>query len=168
MDTEATSRAKQPLGFLVCLLLCFATSAVGGLATANAKAFYATLIRPEWAPPGWVFAPVWTMLFLAMAVAAWLVWRIPGNGRARRIALGLFGLQLAANALWSWLFFAWNLGALAFAEVLLLWLLIAATLVSFWRLQALAGWLLVPYLAWVSFASALSFTFWRLNPAVLG
>lgn len=168
MRHHASARARQLLGFLACLLLCFATSGVGALATVNAKAFYATLIRPEWAPPGWVFAPVWSTLFLAMAISVWLVWRIPGSSRARRIALGLFGLQLAANALWSWLFFAWNLGALAFAEVLLLWLLIAATLLSFWRLQVLAGWLLVPYLAWVSFASALSFTFWRLNPGILG
>jgi len=97
-----------------------------------------------------------------------LVWRIPAESKARSVALGLFVIQLAANALWSWLFFAWHLGGVAFAEVLLLWLLIACTLVSFWRLKVVAGLLLVPYLAWVTFASVLNYTLWKLNPAILG
>jgi tryptophan-rich sensory protein len=80
----------------------------------------------------------------------------------------LFVVQLAANALWSWLFFAWHLGGIAFAEVLMLWLLIASTLVAFWRVKPAAGLLLVPYLAWVTFASALNYTLWQLNPAILG
>ena len=103
-----------------------------------------------------------------MATAAWLVWRVPQPSKARSGALSLFVIQLVANALWSWLFFAWHLGGLAFAEVLLLWLLIASTLLAFWRLNPTAGLLLVPYLAWVTFASALNYTLWQLNPAVLG
>ena len=102
-----------------------------------------------------------------MGIAAWLVWRA-GDSLTNRSALTLFLVQLAVNALWSWLFFAWHHGALAFADIVLLWLLIVFTLVSFWRLRPLAGALLVPYLLWVSFAAALNFYMWRLNPQILG
>ena len=91
-----------------------------------------------------------------------------GVAGAVALALGLFVVQLVANALWSWLFFAWHLGGVAFAEVLLLWLLIACMLAAFWRIRPLAGMLLVPYLAWVTFASALNYVLWQLNPAILG
>ena len=101
-----------------------------------------------------------------MGIAAWLVWRVDGF-RASRAALTLFLVQLAVNALWSWLFFAWQLGALAFADIVVLWLLIVATLVSFWRVRPLAGILLLPYLLWVSIATALNFSLWHLNPNVL-
>ena len=102
-----------------------------------------------------------------MGIAAWLVWRTGGFGPNRQ-ALILFMLQLAFNALWSWLFFAWHLGFWAFVDIMVLWILIAATLVSFWRVRPLAGALLVPYLLWVSFASALNYSLWQLNPLVLG
>lgn len=167
--TQATvSRPNQVFGFIAWLALCIATSAVGAVASVNARSFYADLVRPDWAPPGWLFGPVWTVLFVAMAVAAWLVWRVPMASKARSLALGLFVAQLVANALWSWLFFAWRLGGAAFAEVLLLWLLIACTLVAFWRIRPVAGWLLVPYLGWVTFAAALNYVLWQLNPALLG
>lgn len=168
MTPPTTARPHQALGFAAWLAPCIATGALGALASANARSFYAELVRPAWAPPGWVFGPVWSALYLAMAVAAWLVWRVPQPSRARSIALRLFGVQLVANALWSWLFFAWHLGGIAFAEVLVLWLLIAGTLVACWRVKPAAGLLLVPYLAWVTFASALNHTLWQLNPALLG
>ena len=117
--------------------------------------------------PRLAFGPVWSALYVLMAVAAWLVWR-ESSRRSAAIALGLFVAQLAANALWTWLFFVWNQGAWAFVEVLLLWLLIALTVASFFRRSVLAAALLLPYLAWVTFASALTWTTWRLNPAVLG
>jgi tryptophan-rich sensory protein len=158
----------QAFGLAGWLALCFATSAVGALASASAGSFYAGLARPAWAPPAWLFGPVWSALFLCMAVAAWLVWRSPAAGRLRSIALGLFVVQLAANALWSWLFFAWRLGGAAFADVLLLWELIACTIVAFWRVSRPASLLLVPYLLWVSFAAALNWALWRANPGVLG
>jgi tryptophan-rich sensory protein len=101
-----------------------------------------------------------------MGVSAFLVWRARGFAGARS-ALALFIAQLAVNALWSWLFFVWHQGGLAFAEVLLLWCLIVATVVSFWRISLLAAALLIPYFAWVTFASALTFTVWRLNPGLL-
>lgn len=161
------STSAQIVGLFGWLLVSFATGGIGGLASVNAAGFYGQLAQPAWAPPAWLFGPVWSLLFVLMGIAAWLVWRVHGFRNARP-ALTLYAMQLLANALWSWLFFAWHQGALAFAEVLLLWLLIAATIASFWRLQRLAALLLVPYLAWVTFAALLNFTLWRLNPALLG
>lgn len=102
-----------------------------------------------------------------MGIAAWLVWCKHGV-RGAASALAIFVAQLFANALWTWLFFAWRLGAVALAEIVILWLLIAGTIALFWRLQRTAAMLLLPYLAWVSFATALSFSLWRLNPDLLG
>ncbi|WP_417472117.1 TspO/MBR family protein [Luteimonas mephitis] len=149
------------------LLLTFAAAALGSAASIRAADFYATLAQPHWAPPATVFGPVWGVLYLLMALAAWLAWRHGGGWRGARAALGLFVFQLVANTLWSWLFFAWHLGALAFIDIILLCALLACTLVAFWRIRALAGLLLLPYLAWVSFAAALCFSVWRLNPQAL-
>ena len=146
--------------------MAFAAAAIGAVASSEAGAFYSQLVRPGWAPPGWLFAPVWTVLYALMGTAAWLVWRLHGFKEART-ALLLFVVQLGANALWTWLFFAWRQGALAFTEILLLWCLIAATAAAFWRLSKTAAVLLLPYLAWVTFASALTFATWRLNSHLL-
>jgi benzodiazapine receptor len=159
--------SKQILGLLGWLVLTFAAAAIGGAASANAGAFYQQLTLPGWAPPAWLFAPVWSVLYLVIGIAAWLVWRARGF-RGAGTALSLFLIQLAANALWTWLFFAWQRGALAFAEILILCGLILGTLVAFWRVRPLAGALLLPYLAWVTFASVLTFTTWQLNPQLLG
>jgi tryptophan-rich sensory protein len=161
------TRAQQLAGLAGWLILSFIAAAIGAAASIQAAPFYAQLVRPEWAPPPTVFGPVWTVLYALMGIAAWLVWR-EGGFRAARSALTLFLVQLAINALWSWLFFGWHRGALAFADILLLAALIVATLVSFWRIRPVAGALLVPYLLWVSFAAALNFAVWRLNPGVLG
>jgi benzodiazapine receptor len=161
------TKQKQVAGLLVWLVVSFIAAAIGGAASIQAGPFYTELARPDWAPPPAVFGPVWTVLYALMGIAAWLVWRV-GGFRAARSALTLFLVQLAFNALWSWLFFAWQRGALAFADILLLWALIVATLIAFWRIRALAGAFLVPYLLWVSFAAALNYSVWRLNPQVLG
>jgi translocator protein len=161
------SRQRQVLGLIGWFVLSFAASAVGAVASIEAKAFYGQLAQPAWAPPAWLFGPVWTVLYAMMAIAAWLVWRA-GGFRANRVAISFFLVQLALNALWSWIFFAWHLGALAFAEVALLWVLIVATFVFFWRARPLAGALLIPYLLWVGFASVLNYALWQLNPQLLG
>jgi translocator protein len=158
---------NQSLGLLGWLIATFAAAAIGGAASANAGAFYQLLSLPGWAPPAWLFAPAWSVLYLLMGIAAWLVWRERGFHGART-ALSLFFIQLALNALWSWLFFAWQQGALAFGEILILWALILGTLVAFWRVRPLAGVLLLPYLAWVTFATVLTFAAWQLNPQRLG
>jgi tryptophan-rich sensory protein len=157
---------KQLPGLVAWLAISFAAAAIGGVASANSGDFYQQLARPAWAPPAWLFAPVWTVLYLLMGVAAWLVWRERGFRQAP-IALSLFLLQLALNALWTWLFFVWRLGALAFGEILVLWMLILCTLVAFWRVRRAAGALLIPYLAWVTLASALTYAVWQRNPTLL-
>lgn len=161
------SGMKQVTGLLGWLLLSFAAAAIGAVASVQAATFYQHLAQPSWAPPSSVFGPVWSVLYALMGIAAWLVWR-EGGGRRHRGVLGLFVIQLFVNALWSWLFFAWHHGALAFVDIVLLWLLIVATLAGFWRVRPLAGALLLPYLCWVSFASALNFAVWHLNPLILG
>lgn len=158
---------RQFAGLIAWLAVCFVAAAIGSIASIQAASFYAQLVRPEWAPPAAWFGPVWTVLYALMGVAAWLVWRV-GGFRGARAALTVFLVQLALNALWSWLFFRWKLGAPAFVEIVLLWLLIIATLVAFWRIRKAAAALLVPYLLWVGFAAALSHSVWRLNPGALG
>lgn len=158
---------NQALGLAGWLAASFLTAGIGAIASASAAAFYGQLSQPSWAPPAWLFGPVWSALYVLMGIAAWLVWRERGF-RGAVAALKLYVAQLFANALWSWLFFAWHQGALSLAEIVVLWLLIAGTIGAFWRLQRVAALLLVPYLAWVSFAAALTFSLWRLNPAVLG
>ena len=165
--TQPPSTTKQAIGLFGWLLLVFATAAIGGLASAQAGAFYTELVRPDWAPPGWLFGPVWSVLYALMGVSAWLVWRARGFTGARG-ALLLFLAQLGVNALWTWLFFVWHQGGLAFAEILLLWAMIVATIILFWRISKVAGVLLLPYLAWVTFASALTYAIWQRNPGLLG
>lgn len=157
---------KQSLGFVGWLAISLLAGATGAIASVRAATFYAQLAQPSWAPPAWLFGPVWSVLYVLMAIAAWLVWRTEG-GRWGSPALKLFVGQLVANALWTWLFFVWHQGALALVEIVLLWLLIAATIAAFRRIHRLAAALLLPYLAWVSFASALTWSLWRLNPAAL-
>ena len=142
------------------LLLCFAAAALGGFFMPGE--WYASLEKPSWNPPGWVFGPVWTALYATMAVAAWLVWRRGGFAAQRRPLL-LFIVQITLNAAWTPLFFGLRRPGVAFAEIVLLWLAIAATLLVFARVSRPAAWLLVPYLAWVGFAAVLNFTLWRLN-----
>jgi translocator protein len=157
---------RQITGLFGWLLACFAAAAVGAIASANAATFYLQLSRPRWAPPAWLFAPAWAFLYALMGVSVWLVWRAH-RSKESRVALVLFVVQLAANSLWTWIFFSWHHGAVAFAEILLLWCLIVATITLFWRLNVRAAVLLFPYLAWVTFATALTFFTWQLNPEIL-
>lgn len=155
---------RQGLMLLTLLALTYLAAAIGAFGSMNAPDFYRELQLPAFAPPAWLFGPVWTLLYTLMAVAAWLVWR---NGKRYQTALWLYFSQLAVNALWSWLFFAWYQGALAFANIMLLLPLIIVTALSFWRQQKLAGLLLVPYILWVSFAAVLNYSIWQLNPGML-
>lgn len=157
---------KELRGFIGWLLAVAATGVIGAIASGRAASFYAQLERPVWAPPAQLFGPVWSFLYLLMAVAAWLIWQKYGFATARRPLL-LFIAQLVLNALWSWLFFAWHLGGWALVDIVALWALILVTTSAFWRLRPLAGALLIPYLVWVTFAMALNFAIWRLNPQLL-
>lgn len=155
---------KHPwIGLAVSLIVCFAAAGVGSaVTTPQIDGWYETLTKPTWNPPNWIFGPVWTTLYLAMAVAAWLVWR-QGGWAGSKVPLILFGVQLALNTLWSCLFFGLHSPGLAFVEILLLWSAIAATMVAFLFRSKAAALLFVPYLAWVTFAALLNFTIWRLN-----
>jgi len=123
--------------------------------------YFAELSKPVWSPPAWIFAPAWTLLYVLMAVAAWRVWRC-GGWKAQRGALSLYLGQLALNALWTPIFFGWRQQGWALAEIVLLWLAVGATWWVFRRIDRWAGWLLLPYWLWVTFAAALNFAIWRL------
>jgi translocator protein len=146
---------------LVWLALCLAAGWFGS--HYQPGAWYAQLQKPSFNPPAWVFAPVWTALYVLMAVAAWLVWRERRRAQVYP-ALALFIVQLGLNAAWTWIFFGWQRPGAALLEILALWLALLATLLAFRRVRRTAGLLLWPYLLWVSFAAALNFQFWRLNP----
>jgi tryptophan-rich sensory protein len=164
---SSLSNNKQLLGLAGWLTVSFVALAIGAAASIQARSFYSLLALPAWAPPAGLFAPVWTILFCLMGTAVWLVWREGGFARNRQ-PLIIFITQLFFNAIWSWLFFAWNQGLLALIDIALLWSLILATVVSFWRVRPLAGALLIPYLVWVGFAAALNYSLWQLNPQTLG
>ncbi|WP_235908650.1 TspO/MBR family protein [Roseiconus nitratireducens] len=156
-------KRTQWIGLVVWIVICLGAGGLGAIATTPEIAgWYADLRKPSWNPPDAVFGPVWTTLYLAMAIAVWLVWKDTGF-RGRRLPLALFVVQLLLNVAWSWIFFGFHLPGWAFAEILMLWLAIALTLTSFWTVSQVAGALMIPYLAWVTFASALNFAIWRLN-----
>lgn len=167
MSTPLHPPRHRVAGLAGWVALSYATAAIGALASIDAASFYAELRRPDWAPPAAVFGPAWTLLYGLMAVAAWRVWRRAGLAGAR-IALGLFLAQLAVNALWSWLFFAWRLGGPALADILVLDALVLATIAAFARVDRVAALMLLPYLAWIAYATALNAAVWRLNPGLLG
>jgi tryptophan-rich sensory protein len=143
--------------------LCLVVEVVSGLATRQSvSTWYVALNKPSWTPPGWLFGPVWTILYISMGVAAWLVWKERAVATVTP-ALVLFFVQLALNALWSLFFFGQRQIGMGLVDIGLLWLAVAATIVAFWMVRPLAGGLLIPYLVWVSFATALNYSIWRLN-----
>jgi tryptophan-rich sensory protein len=166
MTAPSTKRERPYVSLAGWLALTLGTGAIGALGSRDAPVFYQQLSRPSWAPPAAVFGPVWTSLYLLMGFAAWLVWRSRDKHDVR-LPLTLFVTQLGLNALWSWLFFGWRMGAASLADVIILVAFVATTLVMFWRVRTTAGVLLVPYLAWVTFATALTASVWQRNPALL-
>ena len=160
MPVQPTGTAVW-LGLAGWILLSFLAAAPGSFAVTTATE-YQTLQQPAWAPPAWVFGPVWTTLYILMGIAAWLVWKEAGFSGAS-VALGLFIAQLLLNAIWTPLFFGAGLRGWAFLDILLLAGTLLVTLVAFWRIRPLAGALLIPYLLWVSFAAVLNYTIWRIN-----
>ena len=164
---EPVEPAVQPregwlalVGWILLLVGLGATS--GGLFGPDAS--YAALLKPTWNPPSWVFGPVWTLLYAMMAVALWVIRREPESADGlRRRALILFAIQFALNMAWTPLFFALHSPGLAFAEICVLWVALLWTVLAFGRVRALAGYLLLPYLLWVSFALVLNGTIWLMN-----
>ncbi len=162
VDSYQPTRSKNVIALAISVAAVVVASTLGGLASATSAEDYARLQQPAWAPPSWVFGPVWTLLYTMMAVAAWLVWR-SGAWSQTRPALVAYAVQLLLNAAWTPLFFGLGWRGIAFAELSVLVLVLIGTVVLFFRRSALAGWLLVPYLAWSAFALCLNFAVWQLN-----
>ncbi len=155
---------RSVVALIVSLALCFAVAAIGGAVTRpNIDGWYAGLAKPPFNPPDWVFAPVWTLLFAMMAVAAWRVWLADPSMRSNRRALILFALQLAFNLAWSVVFFGAQSPLAGLVVILVLEGLIAATIAAFRPIDRLAAWLMVPYAAWVAFAIVLNLSIYSLN-----
>ncbi|UWZ85815.1 TspO/MBR family protein [Occallatibacter riparius] len=145
------------------ILLCQGIGILGARWTApEIPAWYSTLTKPSFNPPSWIFGPVWTLLYLLMAIAAWRIVHTPAS-TDRTAALAVFAIQLALNLLWSWIFFRHHALGAALVEVICLWLTIAVSAILFARIDSIAAWLLTPYLAWTAFASLLNGAIWRLN-----
>ena len=158
-------RLRIGIALVVFLAICLGAGGLGAIATTpEIDGWYRTLAKPAWNPPDRVFGPVWSALFVLMAIAGWLVWQKERSG-PRSTALKLFGQQLTLNVVWSWIFFALHEPGWAAIEIVGLWAAILATLILFLRQSRLAGALLLPYLAWVTFAAGLNFEIWRLNVA---
>jgi benzodiazapine receptor len=163
-ESGSTGGISPGIGLAGFLLLCYAVAAVGALSTIAAiPTWYAALNKPSFNPPNWIFGPVWTLLYTLMAVAAWMVWRRPSTSSARLDALMVFALQLTLNFLWTPIFFHFHLLLTSVVVIALLWLAIVATILMFWRVSRIAAALLLPYLVWVSFATALNVAILQLN-----
>lgn len=161
-DRSRWSR-RDLLGLVAFIAICAMVSALGGLATGTSvSSWYLTLNRPSFNPPGWIFGPVWAVLYLFIAVAGWRIWR-GAHCEERKRALTLYGVQLALNLAWSFLFFGLQRPDLGLVDILALLVTITLITVLFWRLDRLAGMLFAPYVAWVAFASLLNASIWWLN-----
>ena len=157
--------ATQLLALAIFLALTFAAAGIGGAVTADSvRSWYPTLVKPSFNPPNWVFAPVWSLLYALMAVAAWRVWRVAGL-RLSAPALAAFAVQLVLNVCWSLVFFGLQAIGAALVEIVVLLASIVATMALFWGHDRIAGLLFIPYVAWVSFATVLNASLWWLNAA---
>jgi benzodiazapine receptor len=151
---------RSILGAVGAIVLTFGAAYVGSRFPVDE--WYTALSKPSWNPPNWLFGPVWSVLYILMAISVWLVWREEGLLGAI-VPLSIFLLQLVLNAAWSWLFFGLHELGIAFVEIVTLWVAIVINITLFWRLKPISGILLIPYLLWVTFASVLNYTLWRLN-----
>jgi translocator protein len=150
-------KLRNSLALVGFIIITFCAPALGAFSMPGS--WYAGLNKPSWNPPAWIFGPAWTLLYTLMAVAAWLVWKRAGFTRP----LALYFVQLVLNAAWTPIFFGAHELGWALIEIIALWIAIALTQISFFRVNRAAGWLLAPYLAWVTFATALNYTLWQMN-----
>lgn len=152
------------LKILLLVIVCVTVGYLSGMVTRDSiTTWYPTLEKPIFNPPNWIFGPVWTLLYIMMGVAAGLVWTSNSDEKIKQKTLGFFAIQFGLNALWSYLFFGLHNPLLALVEIILLWLMIFETYNLFKRIDKIAGYLFIPYLAWVSFATVLNASIWWLN-----
>lgn len=151
------------LSLIIFILICLFAEVVGSYLTfTSVKDWYPTVAKPSWTPPSWLFGPVWTTLYILMGISAWMVWK-EGGFQQNPFALGIFFIQLAINVLWSGFFFGLQGIGLALINIVILWVLIIAMVITFWQTKQMAGVLNIPYWLWVSYATALNFQIWRMN-----
>jgi len=163
LDPAWNSKQDLPK-LIVSILVCFAAAALGSFfTTPQITGWYAGLEKPWFAPPNWVFGPVWTILYFLMGIALFLVWRKGLERPDVRQGVILFAVQLAFNVAWSWLFFGLQSALAGLVGIVILWVLILATLIQFWKIERIAGALLIPYIAWVTIATNLNYAIWVLN-----
>lgn len=154
---------NKTVKLIISIALPVAVGALSSFFTVTGEgSWYQTISKPSWNPPGWIFGPVWTTLYILMGIAFFLVWRSP-ESKARKMAMLLFGIQLLFNFFWSFIFFDQQLIGLALVEIAVLWIFILLSIFAFARVNKTAAWLLVPYISWVSFAAILNYTIWKLN-----
>lgn len=148
--------------FIGAVVVCFVAAGFGSLATfSQIPTWYMTIAKPAWNPPSWLFGPVWTVLYLLMAISLYLLWTSKNKNRTK--AINFFYIQLVLNVLWSWMFFGWHQIGFAFVEIIVLWLAILATIIYSSKINQTASWLLIPYILWVSFAIYLNHSILLLN-----
>ncbi len=165
MDTTSGVKSGHLLMLIAFIAICELVGLLGSVVSMPVmSSWYAGFVKPWFNPPGWIFGPVWTTLYAIMGLAAFLVWREIAEGRSGRMPLVLFFIQLGLNGLWTPLFFGAHRIGMALADIVLLWLVLVATTIAFFRVSRWAGALMLPYLAWVSYATALNYSLWRLNP----
>ena len=150
----------KTVGLIIWIIICFIPAIIGS--QFGPGDWYQALNKPEWNPPNWIFGPVWTLLYILMGISVWIVWKNYGFKTAA-IPICFFILQLILNALWSWFFFGLENVSLAFVDIAALWTFILVTQIMFWKLNTWSGVLLLPYIAWVSFATVLNYNIWQLN-----
>jgi len=155
---------KKIIRFIVAVGLPLAIGSIAGLFTASSvKGWFITLNKPSFNPPGWLFAPVWTILYILMGIAFYMIWNKDEDTNLKRKAMLFYFAQLGLNFCWSFIFFYAKQPGWALVDIILLWILIAGTIYWFSKISKPAAWLLVPYILWVSFATVLNFAIWRLN-----
>ena len=155
---------KPLLKFFIAVTIPLVVGAIAGFFTSSSvNGWFTTLNKPSFNPPNWLFAPVWTMLYIMMGIAFFLTWKSNAEPLLKKIAITLFFVQLACNFLWSFIFFYAQQPGWAFVDIILLWLMIIFTIFYFGKISAAAAWLLVPYICWVSFATILNYSIWKLN-----
>mgnify|MGYP005838745009 CR=1 FL=1 len=158
------STLTEVLKLVISVVVCLLAGFIGSFfTTPSIPTWYATLKKPPFSPPNWLFAPVWTTLFVLMGISAFLVWRRGLDDRLVRIALGIFGVQLILNILWSAMFFGLKSPLAGLIDISILWIAILLTIINFFKISQVASFLLIPYILWVSFAAFLNFSLWRLN-----
>ena len=153
-------KASKMLGLIISILICLGVGFLSG--QFRPDEWYQALAKPTWTPPDWLFPVVWTLLYIMMGIAAWLIWQQNGF-KAAMLPLLVFIFQLLLNGLWTLFFFGFKMPGLAFADILFLWIVILLTIILFWLKRPLPSFLLLPYFLWVSFASALNLSIWRMN-----